>query len=373
MAAASPPLRFLPLILTPPIRPKPCFHLTPRLPRPSACGIIKLGMTWTWTELREWREIAVRRPLVTAFTLSLIIHVLLFGFWRIGKHLGWWQHQATWLLKITQKKSRPPAVQLSSAQQAALRERQIPLTFVEVDPSAAVKEAPKDAKHYGVQSTKAANPDPKVETETAKIDGSQDKTLRLDDVRKPLPFPLQPAIAPEKGADDLQQEAKRKETLGDLARTKPNDGVARVGSGEEAVQKRARTIQEALAQKNLAGEKTLQPGGVRARGKVSLDVTATPFASYDAAFIAAVQQRWYNLLDSYAGPQQSGRVVVEFRLHHDGRISDMLISETDVPGSLSWLCQSAITDNAPYAKWPDDMRRVIHALHREVRFTFYYN
>jgi hypothetical protein len=334
--------------------------------------MIRLGMTWN-LELRDWREIAVRRPLVTAFTLSLIIHVLLFGFWRVGKHLGWWKHQATWLLKITQKKSRPPAVQLSPAQQAALRERQIPLTFVEVDPSTAVKEAPKDAKYYGVQNTKAANPDPNVESETAKIDGSQDKTVRLQNVPKPLPFPLQPAIAPEKGADDLQQDAKPKESLGDLARAKPNEGVARVGSGEEAIQKRPRTIQEALAQKNLVGEKTLQPGGVRTRGRVSLSVEATPFASYDAAFIAAVQQRWYDLLDSYTGVQQSGRVVVEFRLHYDGRISDLSVSDRDVTEILTWLCQRAINDPAPYAKWPDDMRRAIGNNTREVRFTFYYN
>ena len=334
--------------------------------------MIKLGMTWN-SELQAWREIAVRRPLVTAFTLSLIIHVLLFGFWRVGKHFGWWKHQATWLLKITQKKSRPPAMQLSAAQQAALRERQIPLTFVEVDPSTAVQEAPKDAKHYGVQNTKAANPDPNVDSETAKIDGSQDKTMRLENVQKPLPFPLQPAVAPEKGADDVQQEPKPKQSLGDLARLKPDNGAARVGSGEEATQKRPRTLVEARAQKNLTGEKTLQQGGVRARGKVSLDTIATPFASYDAAFIAAVQQRWYDLLDSYTGVQQSGRVVVEFRLHYDGRISDLNVSDRDVTEILTWLCQRAINDPAPYAKWPDDMRRAIGNNHREVRFTFYYN
>ena len=328
----------------------------------------------TWNELRDWRELAVRRPLVTAFTLSLIIHVLMFGFWRMGKHLGWWQHQATWLLKITQKKPKPANMaRLSPAQKAALRQREIPLTFVEVDPTTAVKETPKDAKHYGLQNTAAANPDPKLGTQTAKIDGAQDKTLRLENVARLKPFPLQPAITPEKGADDEKQEAKPKETPGDMARVRPKDGVARVGSGEEATPKRPRTIAEALAQKNLTGEKTRQPGGVSARGRVSLDVKATPFASYDAAFIAAVQQRWYGLLDSHLGTQQSGKVVLEFRLHYDGRISDMTVSDNEVTEILSWLCRNAITDNAPYARWPDDMRRAIGGNHREVRFTFYYN
>ena len=327
----------------------------------------------TWIELRDWRELAVRRPLVTAFTLSLIIHVCFFGFWRVGKHLGWWQHQATWLMKLTQKRAKPMAAKLTPAQQAALTQRQIPLTFVEVDPTTAAKEAPKDAKHYGLQNTTAANPDPNLASETAKIDGSQEKTLRLENVAKPIPFPLQPAVTPDKGEDTQKQEAKARETPGDMARVRPNDGVARVGTGEEVTPKRVRTIAEALAQKNLSGEKTRQPGGVHARGRVSLDVKATPFASYDAAFIAAVQQRWYDLLDAHAGTQQSGKVILEFRLHYDGRITDMNVADNEVTEILSWLCRNAITDNAPYARWPDDMRRAIGGNHREVRFTFYYN
>lgn len=327
----------------------------------------------TWIDLRDWRSLIVRRPLVTAFTLSLIIHVFLFGFWRIGKQLGWWQHQATWLLQIAKKK-KPSAVptRRTPPQQAVTRPREIPLTFVEIDPLTAVKEAPKDAKYYGLQNTKAANPDLNIEREAPKLEGSQEKTVRLENVPKPLPFPLQPAIAPDKGADEQKEQAKAKQTPGDLARIK-DDAVARVGNGENIAEKRPRTIADAKAQKNLTGEKTRQDGGVRARGHVSLDVKQTPFASYDAAFIAAVQQRWYDLLESYQFTQQSGKVVLEFKLHYDGRISDMTVNDNDVGEILMILCQRAIQDPSPYAKWPDDMRKMIQSNFREVRFTFYYN
>jgi hypothetical protein len=242
-----------------------------------------------------------------------------------------------------------------------------------VDPTAAVKEAPKDAKFYGLQNTKAANPDLNIEREAPKLDGKQEKMVRTENVPKPLPFPLQPAIAPDKGKDDTKEEAKAKETPGDLARIK-DDAVARIGNGENAQEKRYRTIQEAKAAKNLlTGEKSRQDGGVRARGHVALDVKQTPFASYDAAFIAAVQQRWYDLLDSYSFTQQSGKVVLEFKLHYDGRISDMTVNDNEVTEILMILCQRAIQDPSPYAKWPDDMRRSIGNNFREVRFTFYYN
>ena len=53
-----------------------------------------------------------------------------------------------------------------------------------------------------------------------------------------------------------------------------------------------------------------------------LNVKATPFGPYDAMFIEAVQSRWLSLLDErdFVG-NQAGKVIVEFRLHHDGRIT----------------------------------------------------
>jgi len=154
---------------------------------------------------------------------------------------------------------------------------------------------------------------------------------------------------------------------------KPNDGQVEVATGQ-APADRPRTLAQARQQKNLlAGETMKQDGGVPRRGRVSLDVKATPFGSYDAAFIAAVQQRWYDLLDNSRLAQRSGKVVLEFRLTHDGRITDMRVGENEVGDILSVLCQRAVTDPAPYAKWPSDMRRAIGKLYREVVFTFYYN
>src|SRR5437870_13466814 len=117
-----------------------------------------------WTNTKSLRSFVARNRLATAFALSLTVHLALFGGWKIGKQLGWWEHQATWLLDW-KKKLRPKALQPQFSQLAAVPvPREIPLTFVEVDPSVATPEPPKDAKYYSSQNARAANTEPKTDT-----------------------------------------------------------------------------------------------------------------------------------------------------------------------------------------------------------------
>ena len=314
-----------------------------------------------WTEEINIRNLVARNPLAVAFAISLVLHAGLFGGWKLGKNLGWWDHQATWLLKITEKLKPKRMAQLQPPPQMEMRE--VPLMFMEVDPTVAVVEVPKDAKFYGAQNALAANPDP-LDKQTPKVDGKQTKITRTEDI--PKPFPLQPSLPPkEKPAEQSKPKA---EPPGDLAK------IELKGDKAPAAKEKPRTLVAARAQKNiLAGEKVKEDGGAKAHGKVAFNVKATPFGAYDAAFIAAVQQRWYDLLDSSQFTQQSGKVVLEFRLMYDGRITDMKCNGSSVGDLLELLCRRAITDPAPYAKWPDDMKRMIGNNYREVTFTFYYN
>jgi hypothetical protein len=125
----------------------------------------------------------------------------------------------------------------------------------------------------------------------------------------------------------------------------------------------------------LPSERMKQEGGVKQFGLAStLDVKATPFGSYDAAIIAAIRQHWYNLLESRPfAANYSGKVVLEFRLNSDGSVSHMKMNENTVTDILGLLCQRAVQEPAPFAKWPADLRRMVGKEYREVRFTFYYN
>lgn len=118
-----------------------------------------------------------------------------------------------------------------------------------------------------------------------------------------------------------------------------------------------------------------QSGGVRRYSIAEgLDVKAMPFGDYDGAIIAAIQQRWYGLLDErdYARGY-TGKVVLTFRLNADGRVTEMRVQENEVSDILALICQRAVLDPAPFAPWPSDMRRMIGADFREVRFTFHHN
>jgi len=323
-----------------------------------------------------------RNPLVAALVLSVVIHLGVFGGWHVGKRLGWWQHQPTWLVNLTRKLAKPAPPQ--SAEEQAKLDRSIPMTFVEVDPDAAATEEPKDTKYYSSKNSKAANPDPK-DLEKVKVDGKQEQVVRLMDNDKPKPFPLQPSPPKPTPEETLAEPKPKTEAPGDLALLKPkapSDGEldATTGDSQLKPQTRPRTINEAKARKGiLTGEKLRQEGGVSSRGNsISFDVKASPFGDYDRAFIAAVEQCWHDLLDEHVGKRNIGKVTVDFQMTHDGRITDLKVVETTVSNDIQgMLCQSAILNPAPYGRWPAAMRQKIieqtGKTTREIRFTFYYN
>ncbi len=321
-------------------------------------------------------RLAEQNPLVAALVLSLVIHLGVFGGWHVGKRLGWWQHQPTWLVNLTRKLAKP--AQARTAQEQAKLDRSIPMTFVEVDPTTAVTEEPKDAKYYGSKNAKAANPDPK-QLEKPKVDGRQEQVVRLVDNDKPKPFPLQPSPPKPPKADDVVEPKPKTEAPGDLALLKPkkpSEGEldATTGDSQLKPKDRPRTITEAKARKGLlTGEKIKQDGGTANLGSVAFDVKASPFGDYDAAFISAVERCWHLLLEEHQGTRRPGRVVLDFKLTSDGRIIEVNVAGNDVGEIQSMLCQSAILNPAPYPRWPAAMRQTIAGNIREIRFTFYYN
>jgi hypothetical protein len=188
---------------------------------------------------------------------------------------------------------------------------------------------------------------------------------------------LQPSF-PKADREQPPEAAKPKTPVapGDLAMAKP-DVTLRQGDGT-AEQNKPRTIADALKRQNrtqLVGEKMKQDGGTgRHLEFTSLDAKATPFGAYDAAFIRAVEQRWFDLLDnmSYNGYRR-GKVVVQFRLNYNGTITDVKVTEENVGTGLSLMCEKAISDPAPYDRWPREMRLMVDKDYREIQFAFFYN
>ena len=321
--------------------------------------------------------------LAWAFVISMVVHSLIFGGYETGKKFNWWQnlHWPTWLSPIKKladalKKVPPP----QPAQ--PLPPSEPPLLFVDVNPANSSEEAPKNATHYSSLNSQAANPEIDKDSTIPKISGEQKHIIKTEDVPRIKSVPLQPAPAPAPKEPEPKEEVKAKpaEPPGDLAMAKPDPNPPQKDPQKDTKEAqphtRPRTLREALAQRpdQLIGQKMKQEGGVRRKLETSLfDTAASPLGLYDRAFIDLIQNHWYALLDerNYAA-ESRGKVVLQFILHPDGRITDMTMPENTAGEVLGIICEKAILDQVPYPAWPIEMRRMIGE-NRQLQFTFYYD
>jgi hypothetical protein len=302
--------------------------------------------------------------------ISLLIHAGGYGGYKLGEAFDLWNK-----LKLPAWLRRAELLAQNSLTNQPPRD--LPMLFVDVNPQVATAEAPKNAQYESDKNSQAGNPDVDKETGQPKIDGKQLDIVKAEDVPR-TPFDrLQPAVS--RSQTEQPAERARPNTPanpGDLAMVKP-DPPSRPDTGT-AEQSRPRTIKEAMMRQNrnqLAGEKMKQDAGVRRFQVVaSFDAKLTAFGMYDAAFIEAVEQRWFALLDSmsYDG-YRHGRVVLQFHLNYDGRITEMKVVENNVGETLGLLCQKAVLDPAPFEKWTREMRLQLDKDYRDIQFAFYYN
>jgi len=326
--------------------------------------------------------------LAWAFGISLALHLLIGGGYQAGRKLGWWQHwePPAWMQQAA--RALPKILTKKDAQRAEppkVVQKQLPLIFVDVSPDQVAAEPPKETKYYSDKSSRAANPTADKESTIPKIDGQQTHVVRTEDVPRAKTFPLQPS-APAEPAKQTQEEVKEVKPKtppppGDLAMAKPQPQPQPIQvpapEQSEPTHARPRTIQQALAlpqNSRLAGERMKQEGGVHTRAiKSSLDVLSTKFGAYDAAIIAAVQNCWFDLLESQGFARDGiGKVTVQFHLNSDGSVSEVSLAEYTVDYALAQLCVRAIRDPGPYAPWPTEMRNQVGENHRDVTFTFFY-
>lgn len=353
-----------------------------------------------------------------AFAISVVVHLLLFWTVELGYRYDLWRFSplallAKWLQP--ELKAQPLNPALAKERPAELKVEEVPVVFVDVDPAQQSDEAPKDTKYYSAINSVAANRDTTKDADQPKLEGTQNLVLKTKDsdrAKPAQPTPKAPVVAqplktgveqkPTRPKDVAkigpmpeetpkpQTEARPELKPGDLAMAKPGPEMKPVPqpmapslpepAKEQPERVRPRTIAAARAMLDnnpnsaLVGQKMAQEGGVkRFRVESSLEVRASPLGNYDARFVAAVQQCWYALLEEQRySLDRLGKVVLDFRLTEDGRITDMRVVEENVGDIWTTICQLAITKPSPYEKWPADVRRMVGTNYRDVRFTFYY-
>ena len=358
----------------------------------------------------------MRSTLLVSFYYSCLVHVVVLGLWKLGI-----LELPDQLVSLFVKRKSSVAEKRvdSSPTNGVSRPREIPLTFIEIEPDQATPTPPKDARFYSQANSAAANPEPRKETPVPKADGKQERMAKLRDIPRaalppPTPAPqippkpaapppaaapqpppqpksepaLQPALPkdtfvpiptpqPPKPTPPKPQPLKPAEaaTAKESAPAAPNEPLtaqSKVNLDAPAAKPRPKTLAQARQQAGLPGEQMKQDGGVRRLGRLAVDAKATPFGEYDAALIRAVQERWYYLLDNSAVSSRSGKVVLQFNLKFDGTVSELKVRESEVGEVLGLLCERAISDPSPYPRWPLDMHRLVGGNIRPVTFTFLY-
>jgi hypothetical protein len=325
---------------------------------------------------------STEKLLLRAVIISLLLHAVVFSTWRIGKDRGWWSNMIMphWmqLMSKAMLPQIPKKVPLDDASQTQL-------TFVEVDPALATPAPPKKPLFLGAQNTVAANREIKVLSDMPDINGTQEKFLKTTEDAKNKPktapiAPAQPQVAPPKTAPP-QSVPKKAYTPGDLAMVRPSDkpaeGKRETDASDQAQPQpppeyhRPRTLAEAQARNGITGPQTHQAGGVKTlTPDVSLDVQGTPLGDYIQRMVETVRAHWYQLLENQMA-DASGKVVLRFRLHPDGHISDMTVLQNEVTGLLQMACERAILD-PKFPKWPREMRLDLPNDYYDITFSFYY-
>jgi hypothetical protein len=371
------------------------------------------ALTW------DWRIRTATNSLVRAFVVSIAVHLLLFGFVETGYRYDLWRFSplnllANWLKPPLKPEALKPAAAQARPRPPERQVQEIPVVFVDVDPSQASDEVPPETPYYSAVTSRAGNPDPDREAGKARMDGKQNlvlKTLDSDRAKPSVVPPPAPVVAkPLEPGEDRKPERPRniaeigpppeeapKPVTEARAELKPGDlAMAKPGPEQKPAPRlaapnmpeapttnarpRPRTVAAARAQMDhnpqsaLVGQKMFQDGGVqRFSVQPSIDTKGSPLGGYDARFIAAVQECWYALLEQQRySLDRLGKVTVEFRLTAEGRITDMKVADSDVGEIYTTLCQLAITKPSPYEKWPTDVRRLVGNDYRDIRFTFYY-
>lgn len=143
-----------------------------------------------------------------------------------------------------------------------------------------------------------------------------------------------------------------------------------------APQPRPRPVASAMPRASLptgtSGLLLRNPVGVGRAGLLALDARFSSYGDYSQRMLEAVQASWWSLIerarfDDFA----AGYVVVRFRIHRDGTVTDAQVVASTVPTLAALTCKDAVTLPAPYDSWRADMVAMLGD-DEPVTITFHY-
>jgi hypothetical protein len=111
--------------------------------------------------------------------------------------------------------------------------------------------------------------------------------------------------------------------------------------------------------------------GTNVENKVQ-PVKITTFSNYDEIVVGRITDAWYKILESQNDePDQNSKIIMKFKLHSDGTISNIKTIRNDCGFPFHYYCVRAIKKSAPFPKWTPEMVKKL-GTYIDVQFTFEY-
>jgi len=221
------------------------------------------------------------------------------------------------------------------------------------------REVPAAASHIAARNQSAAQPDPErspTRSALPRSAGEDPEALRLAQARPRAVDQPDPAeSAGEAGTSSVAVDA---------------------APAAAAPQPRPQPVASAIPRASLpAGTSGLllrNPVGVGRAGLLALDARFSSYGDYSQRMLEAIQASWWSLIerarfDDFA----AGYVIVRFRIHRDGTVTDAEVVASTVPPLAALTCKDAVALPAPYDTWRADMVAMLGD-DEPVTITFHY-
>jgi outer membrane biosynthesis protein TonB len=112
--------------------------------------------------------------------------------------------------------------------------------------------------------------------------------------------------------------------------------------------------------------------GVGKVGTVAVDARFSNYGDYAQRMMEAIQSSWWDIIDRMRlETAVRGNVVVRFKLHRDGSVTDATILYENVPHLMALACKDAVQSPAPFDAWRADMV-ALFGQEDDVTITFQY-
>ena len=99
-----------------------------------------------------------------------------------------------------------------------------------------------------------------------------------------------------------------------------------------------------------------RPVGVNRAGSIAVDARFSNYGDYTQRMMEAIQSSWWSIIErSRFEGLSRGNVIVRFRLHRDGTVTDAQVLGTEVTRVMTLACKDAVMAPAPYDIWRADM------------------